>query len=55
MFTNAAQQEAGGITEQQEIEMTRKQLTRAIWKQAEEMCIPAFMTPLWRATYGKKG
>ena len=35
---------------------TRKQedeLTRAIWKQAEEMCIPAWATPLWRSPYCK--
>jgi len=34
--------------------LTRKEqddLTRAIWKQAEEMCIPAWATPLWRSLY----
>jgi len=37
--------------------MTRKQiaaLRRAIWQQAEDMCIPAFMTPLWQAAYAKR-
>lgn len=28
------------------------ELTRAIWKQAEEMCVPGFATPLWKSVRG---
>lgn len=26
---------------------------RAIWAEADALCIPAFMTPLWRMFYAK--
>lgn len=34
--------------------MAKKPTRKEIWAQAEEMCIPAFMTPLWQAKYGKR-
>lgn len=31
----------------------RDAIRKAIWKQAEELNVPAFMTPLWQQLHGK--
>lgn len=42
------------MTDSKKIKAAAEKARRlAIWKQAEELNVPAFLTPLWQATYGK--